>query len=443
MSDYARGLTWSPQWSSPGESAYTRLGKMSIANPWPLDDLQRLLMGTRCTWDDNLSGHSRTLLSNQWMIAARAHERCDWSRALTEATLDPVLGDWMLRLASDRVLRYCPSCLAQGFHSPLCQIEGLEVCPAHGDTLRNTCGHCDAPMPRYAWDRAFSHIHSPMHCKQCGQPFGQAWAVASHLKWRPMPGAELYGKLTLELAAARDIGFGSSRAWDEGLKWIDRALRRRYEYALVQGALQRSAGERSAVASAHIEEWLELPRAGEIDDVDGASAQATLCRAYEQTLRRIARATKRKGESALTWSQSYSGLLEPDHFRDPDTVAAYLFRCRFASATHPPSPLRRSSNYRLNVEMLAEFFDLDLRRWKHVFAACHRAELRFALLMRDRTAGLSRGSPAWRQTLAYHDAGLSRATLLPPGAAMLSVPRADQGSGILAFARLPGATEYP
>ena len=443
MNTAACGLTWTPHWSSPGESAYTLLAKMSIANPLPLKTLQKVLMGTRCEFDENGRVHRRTLLSNKWMIAARADERCDWSRALTQATLDDVLDLWTQRLGGDQALRYCPSCLALGFHSPLCQIEGLQVCPVHGDTLRNTCGHCEAPMPRFAWDGAFSDGWA-MHCTRCGQPFAHAWALASHLRWRPMPGAERYGTLALKLGAVRGVQWlNHPDAWDAGLSWIDGAERRRYEYALVQGALQRMQSARMRVASPYIEEWLDLPLLNHIDSVEGASAHAP--RAYEQTWRRISRAAHWTAGSERTWIQYYSGLLEPNDFRNPETIAAYLFRCRFERATSPSSPPRglRTRDFRVSVESLADLFDLDLRRWQRVFAACHRAELRFARLMRDRTAGMSRGSPGWTQTLVDHEPGLSRARILPWGAATLRVQCGGTVSGLLAFPKLPAATEYP
>lgn len=443
MNSAACGLTWTPDWASPGEGAYTLLAKMSIANPLPLKTLQGILMGTRSETGENAHGHQRTLLSNGWMIAARADERCDWSHALTQATLDSVLDDWTHRLASDQALRYCPSCLAQGFHSPLCQIDGLRVCPVHGDALRNTCCHCEAPMPRFAWGRTFNDVGCAMHCKRCRQPFAHAWALASHLKWRAMPGAELYGALALKLAASREVQWLNSVAWDAALDGIDRSKRRCYEYALLQGALEPAQSAGTRVDGAYIEEWLQLPRVKEIDLFEGVSAQAPIGRAYEQAWRQISRAAN--AGTTQTWAESRSGVLEPDDFRDPESVAAYLFQCRFERARNPSSPPcgLRTRDFRPGVDLLAAFFDLDLDLWQHVFAACHRAELRFARLMRDRTAAMSRGAPGWAETLAFHECGLSRARPLPLGAALLSARHGDALSGILAFPRLPAAEEFP
>jgi|GEM_PF-5062073 len=43
-------------------------------------------------------------------------------------------------------LRYCPRCAAQGFHSSVFQIDGLNVCPLHGTSLRLGCPKCGDPL---------------------------------------------------------------------------------------------------------------------------------------------------------------------------------------------------------------------------------------------------------------------------------------------------------
>ena len=53
---------------------------------------------------------------------------------------------WFPYLPTDKVtsktLRYCPTCISRGFHSPLYQFEWLKYCPIHNDKLVKTCPEC-------------------------------------------------------------------------------------------------------------------------------------------------------------------------------------------------------------------------------------------------------------------------------------------------------------
>ena len=62
------------------------------------------------------------------------------------------------------VLRYCPKCLAIGFHSMLYQHGGVSVCPYHRVTLLDACLACSRP-----WKPTFENIgRTPFCCPACG-----------------------------------------------------------------------------------------------------------------------------------------------------------------------------------------------------------------------------------------------------------------------------------
>ena len=221
-SSCAGGLAWLPQWVGAGEGPYTRLSKLSIANPVSLDLLQRLLVN-RCPPRQGYPSplHPRSLLSDTWMRRGTLAGMDEWSRNLRQSTLSNVLDTWTHHFASDQAFRYCPSCLDQGFQSSLCQIDALTHCPVHGDALRNTCIHCNAPMPRYAWDEDLTRGRASLHCKQCYRPHSGAWQRSSQLNWRAMPGAQAYDDLATRMQAFRSVSWLDDRAWKEAFRWCD------------------------------------------------------------------------------------------------------------------------------------------------------------------------------------------------------------------------------
>jgi hypothetical protein len=74
---------------------------------------------------------------------------------------------WQLPMPSrgafGRFHRYCPSCLAQGFHTILFSINGLSVCPAHGEKLGG-CWNCGRSAHIDRW----LNFHGPGVRCRCG-----------------------------------------------------------------------------------------------------------------------------------------------------------------------------------------------------------------------------------------------------------------------------------
>ncbi|WAL84948.1 hypothetical protein OYT13_11365 [Pandoraea sp. XJJ-1] len=169
------GLVWASAWFVVGESAYACLGKLAIANAMGAAELCASVFARPLAPNDYSRRHPRDLLWGEWMTQRKSEG------ALIQQIRDGVLqrepGRWASGLASDDALRFCPTCLSLGFHHAACQIEALEKCPIHGDTLRSTCPQCGARTPRYALTHAT--FDAPFRCPSCGNWYGAAWGPTS------------------------------------------------------------------------------------------------------------------------------------------------------------------------------------------------------------------------------------------------------------------------
>jgi hypothetical protein len=156
--------------------------------------------------------HGRTLLSLQWVRPGVAEGSLP--AQLMKRTLRDLSDRWWRSLASDLHLRFCPSCLALGFQSALCQIDGLSRCPAHGDAIVSRCDHCGAPTPRYAVTPM--SFERPLHCSSCARPYAPIWSLECPVvMWRAPKHLEAYEELEVWLrrASAMDIEWPDQSMW--------------------------------------------------------------------------------------------------------------------------------------------------------------------------------------------------------------------------------------
>lgn len=84
--------------------------------------------------------------------------------------LDVVSSRWATVLASDSHIRYCRSCLSEGYQSIFCQIDGLLECPIHREPLYSVCHACGAPTARYAL--TYLSMAVPFKCPLCQSFYG-------------------------------------------------------------------------------------------------------------------------------------------------------------------------------------------------------------------------------------------------------------------------------
>lgn len=136
---------WRYYWSSRFESLWSLLRKFAYLNAinhyeirklFRCDDVsQRLGLEWRLPGDDlsHFGALDPSKLSIMFGIGAEG---------LAEATmLRYVQGSEAVNLTSE-VLRFCPTCIYQGFHSSLHQLLFVTNCPVHGDLLEIRCTEC-------------------------------------------------------------------------------------------------------------------------------------------------------------------------------------------------------------------------------------------------------------------------------------------------------------
>lgn len=156
---------WTDLWCLPHESTFCRLQKFAWANVAGANDIGRDVFGKRPISDFN--GSSRELFFGDWISSCVVNAPAGLT--LQEGLAANYGQHWMGLLASDYDLRYCETCLFEGFHSLLFQIEGLVKCPRHGTALRSTCPCCNRATIGLSLEPRF--FEKPFCCPQCQHPF--------------------------------------------------------------------------------------------------------------------------------------------------------------------------------------------------------------------------------------------------------------------------------
>lgn len=135
---------WRPYWSSRFESLWSLLRKFAYLNSTTHREIHRLF------------GRNLTKGYNEWNWFFRSDLRhfgsLDPSKLaiifglsyedLVEATILKYVFNYEANTLTSEFLRFCPTCLHQGFHSSLHQLLFLTKCPVHGDRLENRCTDC-------------------------------------------------------------------------------------------------------------------------------------------------------------------------------------------------------------------------------------------------------------------------------------------------------------
>jgi hypothetical protein len=136
---------WRPSWASRFESLWSLLRKFAYLNAathgeihslFRRDDVTRKSLQSKwCLQSDlrHFGGLDPLKLSNIFGT--------DY-RVLAEATVLKYVHEDEAGDLTYNFLRFCPTCIDQGFHSPLHQLLFLTKCPAHGDRLENRCIEC-------------------------------------------------------------------------------------------------------------------------------------------------------------------------------------------------------------------------------------------------------------------------------------------------------------
>jgi hypothetical protein len=161
---------WRSSWLYPLESTWCTLRKFAFYNQASADQLHYLfargrglirLKGTRC----DLREYGR-LDPARLALVFQVDET-----VLGEGTVRPFVGDEEFVLLSSAKLRFCHSCLKEGFHSSLHQVLLVSHCPLHDEALTTRCQYCETSFD-YSLNTV--RIVQKRGCRNCIGPLQSA-----------------------------------------------------------------------------------------------------------------------------------------------------------------------------------------------------------------------------------------------------------------------------
>jgi hypothetical protein len=161
-------ICWRAQWVNKYESLWSLIRKFAILNFASARDVKGIFARDRteqprskpsCRFDGDL----RFFGSLDPVRLARVLN-------LSESVLREALVDYYVKRrealhVSADVLRFCPACLKNGFHSAMYQLLFVKNCPLHGDSLRSHCQACSLRHVPYTLSSAVNA--GSAGCCQC------------------------------------------------------------------------------------------------------------------------------------------------------------------------------------------------------------------------------------------------------------------------------------
>jgi len=146
------GLCWRPSWTSRFESLWSLLRKVSHLNATTHTEIRKLFR--RDDMPKKLDAWRWCLRADLRLFGALDPNKIsnilgiDLSH-LAEAIVSRFVHEHEAGDLTSNFLRFCPTCISQGFHSTLYQLLFLNKCPAHGDQLVIRCVECLSPTIPY------------------------------------------------------------------------------------------------------------------------------------------------------------------------------------------------------------------------------------------------------------------------------------------------------
>ncbi len=162
----SKKFAWISEWEKPYESGLSLLLKFSWANCASASDVCHFVFAKRALQSINVKRQGRSLLDLSWDDRQREPDVPHLQRLCHAGSFAQIANRWHSMLASDTRVRFCPDCLATGFHSSFFQIDALRTCPLHGVPLQEKCANCGASTPPFAVVKGL--FDEPFHCIQCG-----------------------------------------------------------------------------------------------------------------------------------------------------------------------------------------------------------------------------------------------------------------------------------
>lgn len=194
----------------PYESTCSLLLRLAYLNRMQLSDFSALGL----TYSD---ADRRPVILNPAGVG-RLYRLTGWSPDWREAWTFQQLRDTQL---VDNAFRFCPQCLADGYHTFLFQLPVIQACPKHGTSLVSHCKSCGHALG-LCCPRAFTR-QDPLRCAACHAGI-----------CKPLPTIATYCQAQ---KGRDDISLSFSPCWI----WIKRIVaKRRYFHALLRADLGRS-----------------------------------------------------------------------------------------------------------------------------------------------------------------------------------------------------------
>lgn len=78
-------------------------------------------------------------------------------------------------------LRYCPECIAAGYHSSLHQPHCVKICPIHGSPIESACPSCRGPLSLFPAGQGRAE---PYACSSCGHKLWRPYLIGAHGSYR-------------------------------------------------------------------------------------------------------------------------------------------------------------------------------------------------------------------------------------------------------------------
>lgn len=155
---------WRDDWITGYDSAYGLFAKFARLNSMGARELADLFIDRECGKRSAILRAPKVDLRSSDLFDLSAftrHLRLD-QRAIEHAFVMERLVN--RRRRSSDVLRWCPRCARQGFHSATFQLDLIGACPVHGQMLRSRCPRCRREVPYLLSHEVFEE---PFCCPSC------------------------------------------------------------------------------------------------------------------------------------------------------------------------------------------------------------------------------------------------------------------------------------
>ena len=204
------GLTWLDGWIGETESAYSIVGKLILCNPMRLQEFGTAVFASPSAVWYPYQTRARSMLFTDW---ADDFQERGLANVIYQAGIQRRFSNFSRLVASDEALRYCPACIACGFHSSLCQVDAVIRCPSHGCHLLSSCRWCGAPTSPMKFTPEV--VSNPFSCLACRQFLGDG-GMTPMRSWNDQDCKAGWSLLASRLAQARHVERLVSSSWEIG-----------------------------------------------------------------------------------------------------------------------------------------------------------------------------------------------------------------------------------